>query len=607
MSRFSCPCCGSPDTEPGPAGFRRCPICEGLFRFPRPGAQQSACSTENRQKDPPSFDRDFDWRLFLLRFLVPRGSRVLSVGPPCVELEAHLESEGYIVEKTDLPCFRASSEAPCDAVLLWDVFEHVPNPRALAESAAARLKEGGLLIARITDCGSVRNAPRRGLPPQPTAWNGLTRKTLETLLARPFSATPLFVEMVKGERDFLVCAARKEDSLRNPRRRVLMIAHPDAYAYLEDTPGPRMRILKTLLALRKAGIAVDLSLSSRPQCKSYDLVHVFHHAWKTEDNLRQAVCAKFHGLPVVVSAIYMELSETNFALRAVPKIFRVPLQAERDALLASLAEGRLSIRGLAQGDRIPVRPGIEEAQKALFELADHLIGLSLTEIRQIGLALNVHKPFTIVPNCADPEVFAGADPTGFTARYGLRDFVISVGHFEGRKNQLMLLYALRDTGLPIVLVGAAHRSDPAYFDLCRQYAPEGTLFISQLSQSELASAFAAARVHALPSWTEGASLAGIEAAMAGCNIVVGDRAGEWEYYGEEAFYCNPASVSSIRAAVERAFRAVDPERKERIRKRVLAEFTFENAAERTLHAYERAWNEQDEARAEIAHPHGLPR
>jgi|GEM_PF-824604 glycosyltransferase involved in cell wall biosynthesis len=606
MSRFSCPCCGNPDTEPGPGGFRRCPMCEGSFRFPRPGAQQSASSTENRHKAPPSFDRDFDWRLFLLRCLVPRGSRVLSVGPPCAELEGHLEADGYRVDRMDVRSARACSDGPCDAVLLWDVLEHAPHPGALLQSAAARLREGGLLLARIEDCGSVRNAPRRGLPPEPAAWNGLTRKTLETLLARPFPATPLFVEMERGERDFLVCAARKGDSLRNPSRRVLMVAHPDAYAYLDDTPGPRMRIVKTLLALRKAGIAVDLSLSSHPQCKSYDLVHIFHHAWKTEDNLRQAVCAKFHGLPVVVSAIYMELSETNFALRAIPRIFSVPLEAEREALLASLAEGRLSIRGLAQGDPIPVRPGIEEAQKALFELADHLIGLSLTEIRQIGLALNVHKPFTIVPNCADPGVFAGADPAGFVARYGLRDFVISVGHIEGRKNQLMLLYALRGTGLPVVVVGAPHRSDPAYFDLCRQYAPAGTLFISQLSQPELASAFAAARVHALPSWTEGASLAGIEAAMAGCNIVVGDRAGEWEYYGEEAFYCNPASVSSIRAAVERAFRAADPERRERIRKRVLAEFTFENAAARTLQAYERAWNEQDEARAEIAHPHGLP-
>lgn len=606
MSRCSCPCCGNPDLEPAPGPFRKCPRCEGSFRFPRPGSQPGAGSTESQERTASSFDRDFDWRLFLLRCLVPRGSRVLVVGHPCTELEGHLEAEGYCVERADFTCSKVSSGAPCEAVLLWDVLEHAPQPGAVLQNAAARLGKGGLLLVRVADCGSVRNTPRMGLPPEPAVWNGLTRKTLETLLARTIPAAPLFVEMQRGAQDLLVCAARKGDLLQDPSRRVLMVAHPDAYAYLDDTPGPRMRIVKTLLALRKAGIAVDLSLSSHPQCKPYDLVHVFHHAWKTEDNLHQAVCAKFHGLPVVVSTIYMELSETNFALRAIPKIFRVPLQAEREALLANLAEGRLSIRGFAQGDPIPVRPGIEEAQKALFDLADHLIGLSLTEIRQIGLALNVHKPFTIVPNCADPGVFAKADPTWFVGRYGLRDFVISVGHIEGRKNQLMLLYALRGTGLPVVVVGAPHRSDPPYFDLCRQYAPEGTLFISQLSQPELASAFAAARVHALPSWTEGASLAGIEAAMAGCNIVVGDRAGEWEYYGEEAFYCNPASISSIRAAVERAFRAVDPERKERIRKRVLAEFTFEKAAAKTLQAYKRAWKEQDEARAEIARPHGLP-
>jgi len=607
MSRSFCKCCGSNAVKIQEDRLQTCPACGAVSIFPVPLPDVAAQVRKRYKSLLPEFDDDFDWRVFLMRALLPNRGRVLEVGNEAGTFTRVMEEEGRCIHSVDTKAVTEVSSS-YDAVVLWDVLENVPDPKVLLERCTAMLKDQGLLLIRIIDSGSFRNEQRRSVPQEWGHIHFLSQPVLEKMVRKVLGIHPLFIQIEKGQEDFLLCVARKGDCLQEPTHRVLMIAHPDAYAFLDDTPGPRMRIFKTMLHLRKRGIAADLSISPYPQCRPYDVVHLFHHAWKSGDNLQQAICAKYLGRPLVVSTIYMELSETNFALRAVPKIFEIPFEEEREAYLKSLADGELMIRGFSQKDKHPQHPGLEDDQRALFGIADHLIGLSLTEIRQIGLSLGIHKPFTIVPNCADPEIFEQTDPRFFSETFGLRDFVISVGHIEGRKNQLMLLYALRGTDVPVVMVGASHRGDFGYFDLCRHYASERTLFISQLSQQELASAFAASRVHALPSWTEGASLASIEAAMAGCGIVVGNRSGEWEYYQEDAFYCNPAGVSSIRKAVEGACWSGDvQERRKRLKDRALKVFTFENAAEKTLEAYERSTTgKTDHESKKDPHPHVVP-
>jgi glycosyltransferase involved in cell wall biosynthesis len=129
--------------------------------------------------------------------------------------------------------------------------------------------------------------------------------------------------------------------------------------------------------------------------------------------------------------------------------------------------------------RFYARWQIEEDQRALLELADRLICFSHAEMRQMSLNLNRTRPFSLVYNAADDETFGVHGPEDFVEAYGVRDFVISVGHVEWRKNQLMLLYALRDCpDIPVVIVGA--RTDDEYYELCRLWAHKNTRFIPQL-------------------------------------------------------------------------------------------------------------------------------
>lgn len=539
----------------------------------------------------PEYDKNFDWRVFLLRTLLPDKGSVLEVGSEHGEFPGVLKKDGYEIENAGSPG-NGHAKTSYDAVVLWDVLENTRDPLELTQQCAGILKDNGLLLIRIIDSGSVRNEREAAVYYNWGHMNYLTQNSLESVIRGAMGVQPMFIQIEAYGEDFLICVARKnENKAGQPSMKVLMTAHSDAYLYLDSAPGPRMRIFKTMLNLRKKGIKADLAVTRRPQAKQYDLVHIFHHAWRSADNVQQALCAKSRGRAVVMSAIYMDLTETSYAQIAIPRIFNIDLEQERELYLHSMAEGNLELSGFPQSVRVPVYPGIEDDQKTLFTLADHLIGLSFTEIRQIGLTLGIHKPFTIVPNCADPGIFYNAGPDMFIEKYGLEDFVITVGHMEVRKNQLMLLYALRNTDIPVVVVGNPFRSRPWYYELCRYFASEKVVFIPQLSQEELASAFAAARVHALPSWTEGVSLANIEAAMAGCNIVASNRAGEIEYFGNEGFYCNPASISSIKEAVEMSYRLGSRARRDKLKERVMKNYTFENACEKTIEAYEQTLQE----------------
>jgi hypothetical protein len=168
----------------------------------------------------------------------------------------------------------------------------------------------------------------------------------------------------------------------------------------------------------------------------------------------------------------------------------------------------------------------------------------------------------------------------FVAKYGLRDFVLCVGRVEKKKNQLSLIAAVLPTGIPLVIVGQPN-PEP-YLELCRRYAGNNVHFIPSLSEEELASAYAAAKVHALTSWVELPGLTSIEAAAAGCNIVTTDRGSPPEYFADMAWYCDPARVDSIREAVVAAY---GTPRTGKLRERIREHYTWKQAAERTREGY----------------------
>lgn len=370
--------------------------------------------------------------------------------------------------------------------------------------------------------------------------------------------------------------------------KVLMVNTPAA---LRFRGGDLTQMRNTAQALSRLGVQVSESFDRRPQAKGFDLVHVF--------NLRtvritpaQVRHFKRAGLPVVMSPIYLNPSLALWANRVIGNIFRKPRQQrELDRLLSGLRSYQLRVKrpngdelsGLAQNRP---RPDYDQLQRETLKYVDHLLPNSMLELHQLVKTLRVYDiPFTVVPYAADPMSFLEPDPAPFVEKFALSDFVLQVGRIESSKNQLLLVYAFRKLGIPIVLIGGTLQ--PRYLEWCRQYGPRDLKIIEHLSRAELASAYSAARVHALPSWMETCGLVTMEAALADCSVVASTAGYELEYYRDLPYYCDPADIQSIRNAVLQALDNYhqDAPRRTRLKQLILEQYTWERAAEQTFQAY----------------------
>jgi len=316
--------------------------------------------------------------------------------------------------------------------------------------------------------------------------------------------------------------------------------------------GPSVRVPRLARELRDGGTEAELRV--HPSAEGFaglDLVHVFN-AWAPHSALDLLRRARRAGKATALSPIFLDLSRRALWQDHLLDLFaHLPAGAPADADLAAFREAYRAPR--EPGDVGEPVPGFHAAVREMASLSDALVLLSERERARLSAIGVAAEHATVVRNPVDARLFAGADPSAFRALTGLDEFVLCVARIEPRKNQLMLLQALRDTGLPVVLLG--HSAHPAYRALVDRHAIPGLRIVDRLPAHSalLASAFAAARVAVLPSWAEGAPLAALEAAASGASLVLSDESGEAEYFGDLARYCDPADPASIRHAVLEAW------------------------------------------------------
>jgi glycosyltransferase involved in cell wall biosynthesis len=381
-----------------------------------------------------------------------------------------------------------------------------------------------------------------------------------------------------------------------PKLRVLMVN-----TFERRTAGGDMhQVKKTKQAIEALGATVDVAYEPRPDPRGYDLVHVWN-LWFPAQTLPQVrgIRVQAPDVPIALSPIYWDMSEKAWADGAIPAIFaHSTSDSELKEKLRHLASGVLSVNERRRSDRQePNFGGYESYQKKIVGLVDHLLPNSEAEMRNMASILKVRPPYTVVRNAADPAVFDAASPDWFEREYGVKDFVLTVGLVEVRKNQLMLLHALADTDIPVVIIGRNYNRH--YLRLCRRFAGKRhkTIFIEHLPHEMLASALKAARVFALPSWMECASFAIAEAALAGCPLVVSNRTSEPEYFGDSAYLCDPASVDSIREGVVQAYenRDADAPKRARLQELFRKEYTWRNVGLSTFEGYRKAFEARGRA------------
>ncbi|WP_236629513.1 glycosyltransferase [Synechococcus sp. BS55D] len=307
---------------------------------------------------------------------------------------------------------------------------------------------------------------------------------------------------------------------------------------------------------------------------------------------------KQSGVPVVVSPIWISLARALWGSRGTMSVLQQAVDGASPAAVDSLLD-KLRSRDLVV--RLPKGPVNAEGHgpeswpvnrsliKDLLQQVDGLLPNSWLELQAVRNDLQWHgESFDVAHYGVDPGLFLDPDPEPFRRATGIQGpFVLQAGRIEPAKNQAMLCWALRDTNLPIVLIGGSSHW-PAYADLCRSISGDRLRIIDHLPQPLLASAYAAAAVHVLPSWMETCGLVSLEAALAGTPLVGSTFGHELEYLEGDAWYGDPGDPASLLKAVVSAWQAGRQHpRPIAMKRKVLERFNWERTVDATEKLYQR--------------------
>lgn len=321
-------------------------------------------------------------------------------------------------------------------------------------------------------------------------------------------------------------------------------------SYQHSIAGDSIQLVKTQEYLKRSGVEAVISADPEHDLGDYDLVHLF--------NL----------MPVEETYQFYQNAVRQRKKMVLSPIFWNPGEFLRES-------GGAERFGEWWQKTMPFR-------KEILTGVQLILPNSETEVQNLHETFGELPPVQIVPNAAD-RLFFNARPERFRRAYQPpAEFLLSVGRISPRKNQLALVKVVQKLGIPAIFVGPLN--DTVYYQECRRNAAGGKIsFIDTLSQVELASAYAAAKVHALVSWYDTPGLVSLEAGLTGCRIVSTDRGTAREYLGDDAYYCAPDNIQSIIHAIRTAWH--DGPKRNQLKERILARFTWEQAAKATLVGY----------------------
>jgi len=346
-----------------------------------------------------------------------------------------------------------------------------------------------------------------------------------------------------------------------------------------DKGGDTIQIVHTAAELRRMGVEVDIFLADqKPDYSKYDLLHFFNII-RPDDILPHISRSR---IPFVVSTIFVDYSEYEKKARHGPSAFLFRfLTPNLIEYLKALA--RFMVNGVKIKSRYFLLNGQKKSIRKIVRMTRMLLPNSKSEYDRLSHAYDIQKKYKIIPNGIDKILFAPViNETTRDER-----LILCVARIEGRKNQLNLIRAVGDTPYRLILIGAVSTNQTDYYEQCKKAAGPNVEFIDFLEQKLLLDYYRKAKVHVLPSWFETTGLSSLEAAAMGCNIVITRKGDAYEYFENDAYYCDPESPDSILKAIDQAARNDIPEG---LSSKVLNQFTWEIAAKKTMEAYSEILN-----------------
>ena len=290
--------------------------------------------------------------------------------------------------------------------------------------------------------------------------------------------------------------------------RVLFQTRPDH----DERPGGDRVVIDALRErLRALGLEIDLSGATAPELRGYDAVHLFNLELMPHTSL-QAENARRHGRPYFVTPTYWTPGEAS------PRRVRVP----------GLTRGRQRTRKAVLAGATRVFASCEAERRRL--LRDFS---GLAEEQVVVARFGYRAPPPEEPTVPLPEP----------------GYILCVGGFGHRKNQLNLARALREVPRArIVFVGSARRGDGRYRRAALAHAPRGSLSVLDQPHGALPFFYERARVVVQPSFVELPGLVAMEAVANLRPVVTAGHEPAREYLEGLVTFADPASPESIRRA-----------------------------------------------------------
>ncbi len=347
--------------------------------------------------------------------------------------------------------------------------------------------------------------------------------------------------------------------------------------------GSQVQILKTKAGLEKLGLECDLTTSPHGvNYKNYDIIHLTDLTWIYDllDYLK-AINNSGAKAKKVLSTIYWPFDDyaengTPFLHSLIFKIFGID-GFERAKALAKL---------LIQRERIylnGVFNSYTQTQRKIVSSVDLLLPNSELELEALANRLKISiPPYFVINNAVDTGIFDSIISTTNIKKNN--KLVTFVARIDARKNQLGFLRSVINDDFTVRFIGSPGPNSQNYYNKLRALAEiRGNVeFVSHLPQEEVFKNLLEAKVNILTSWIETPGLASLEAAYAGCNIVVSDKGSVREYFKDFAYYSDPADAKSMHSAT---LAALSAQYNHKIKDLIKSEYGWDKAAQQTLDAY----------------------
>jgi glycosyltransferase involved in cell wall biosynthesis len=286
--------------------------------------------------------------------------------------------------------------------------------------------------------------------------------------------------------------------------------------------GLQIQIEQTKTALEKIGADVEYLRFWDPEQQG-DILHVFGRYSKTYIELAQR-----KGMSVVMSDL---LSETGSRSRRTLLAQKGLIHTARRLLPAAFLS----------------RMGWES-----FKAADRVVALTDWEARLMVELFDADKSkIEVVPNGVEDCFFLESPPESH------EDWLLCTGTITPRKRTLELAEAAVAGKVKIRIVGKPYsEQDPYYREFLRIWTTNREFidFSGPIDdRTELARAYSRARGFVLFSLFESLSLSALEAAAAGCRMLITDLPWARTTFGKNAAYCSPRATAAESGRILRNF------------------------------------------------------